>query len=131
MKLTVLSKDQLIPYRWYVGRGRTSNVALYDEENFLTIADKGGQMVVKVESYYEAEEGCFQPFLLVDEGKMIEPFGKLAWDAHYGKTLEFGATEPTEHSQRLRSLLIKLQQTDDQAELAELKKEIAREFYQG
>ena len=101
------------------------------EENFLTIADKGGQMTIKVESYYEAEEGTFQPFLLVDEGKMIEPFGRHAWDAHYGKTLEIGATDRTEHQERLRSLLIKLQATDDQAELAELKKEIAREFYHG
>ena len=88
MKLTIIPKDQLIPLRWYVGRGRTSNVALWDGEIFLTIADKGGQMVVKGEPYYEAESGCFQPFLLVDEGKMIEPFGKSAWDAHYGKTLE-------------------------------------------
>ena len=128
MKLTVLSKDQLIPQRWYVGRGRTSNVALWDGENFLTIADKGGQMVVKVEPYYEAESGCFQPFLLVDEGRMIEPFGNSGWDAHYGKTLEVHATG---HTERLRSLLIKLQETNDQAELAELKKEIAREFYQG
>jgi len=88
MKLTIIPKDQLIPYRWYVGRGRTSNVAFWDGENFLTIAEKLGQMVVKVEPYYEAESSCFQPFLLVDEGKMIEPFGKHAWDAHYGKTLE-------------------------------------------
>ena len=96
MKLTIIPKDQLTPLRWYVGRGRTSNVALWDGEIFLTIADKGGQMVVKGEPYYEAESGCFQPFLLVDEGRMVEPFGKVAWDKHYGTVLEICVTGPAD-----------------------------------
>jgi len=94
MELTIIPREQLIPLRWYVGRGRTSNVALWDGEIFLTIADKGGQMVVKGEPYYEAESGCFQPFLLVDEGRMVEPFGKVAWDKHYGSVLEICVTVP-------------------------------------
>ena len=88
MTHTIIPKEQLIPFRWYVGRGRTANVALWDGAIFLTIAEKGGQMVVKGEPYYEAESGCFQPFLLVDEGKMVEPFGRRGWDAHYGTALE-------------------------------------------
>ena len=87
MKLTVLPKEQLIRGRWYVGRGRNANVALWDGEDFLTIGDEGGEMVVKREPYYEQESGCFQPFLLVEEG-MVEPFGKFGWDAHYGPSLE-------------------------------------------
>ena len=88
MRLTIIPKEQLIPLRWYVGRGRTSNVGRWDGEVFLTIADEGGQMVVKGEPYYEAAFGCLQPFLIVDEGRMVEPFGRIGWDAHYGSTLE-------------------------------------------
>ena len=88
MKLEVLPQEQLIPFRWYVGRGRTSNVALWDGENFLTISEKGGEMVVKGEPYYETDSGCFQPFVLVDEGRMVEPFDKVGWDAYYGSALE-------------------------------------------
>ena len=85
MKLSVLRKDQLVPDRWYVGRGRTSNVALWDGENFLIIGYEGEYPAVKTDPYYEEDSGCFQPFLLVDEGEMIEPFGKSGWDGHYGK----------------------------------------------
>lgn len=88
MKVSVLGKDQLITDRWYVGRGRNGNVACWDGENFLTVSYKFDEPTVKIEPYYEADSGCFQPFLLVDEGQMIEPFGKFGWDAHYGKTLE-------------------------------------------
>ena len=88
MKLTIIPKEQLIPLRWYVGRGRTSNIALWDGNNFLTIADKGGEMVVKTEPYYETEFGCFQPFLLLNEGRIVEPFGEHGWDKHYGTVLE-------------------------------------------
>ena len=59
-----------------------------DGENFLTVGYEGDYPAVKTEPYYEEGSGCFQPFLLVDEGQMIEPFGKSGWDAHYGKTLE-------------------------------------------
>ena len=88
MKLKVLPKEQLIRGRWYVGRGRNANVALWDGEDFLTIADKGREMVVKRAPFYEKESGCFQPFLLVEEGQMVEPFGTSGWDAHYGYSLE-------------------------------------------
>jgi len=152
MKLTVLEKDELAAGRWYVGRGRTSNVALWDGEIFLTIGNDFGA-AIKREPYYEPDGGCFQPFLLLDEdikfespvlpkarlvhwrwylgrgisrgparwnkehfltiaeesgqmvveraqysealpvllvseGRMIKPFGKHGWDAHYGSALE-------------------------------------------
>jgi hypothetical protein len=73
VKLTVLPKESLVPGRWYVGRGRNANVALWDGEIFLTIADKGGEAVIKGEPYYEAAWGCFQPFLVVEEGHLTEP----------------------------------------------------------
>jgi len=96
MKLSVLRKDQLVPDRWYVGRGRTSNVARWDGENFLTVGYEGEYPAVKTEPYYEEGSGCFQPFLLVDEGQMIEPFGKSGWDAHYGKTLELNVPKTSQ-----------------------------------
>ena len=92
MRLTVLRKDQLVPERWYSGRGRNSNVARWDGENFLTIGYEGDYPTVKTEPYYKEDSGCFQPFLLVDEGQMIEPFRRFGWDAHYGKTLEVNAS---------------------------------------
>ena len=90
----------MVANRWYVGRGRNGNVGLWDGENFLTIGEEGGEMVVKGEHYYEAESGCFQPFLLVDEGKMIEPFGKSGWEARYGETLELNEPKASPSSGR-------------------------------
>ena len=66
---TQIPRCQLEIGRWYVGRGRNANVAQWDGKHFLTIAEKCGSMVVKKEGYYEAEYGCFQPFLLIDEGE--------------------------------------------------------------
>jgi hypothetical protein len=88
MKLSPIPKSQLVKDRWYVGRGRNGNVALWDGQEFLTIGFKFDEAVVKREPYYEENSGCFQPFYLVDEGKMIEPFGRSGWDAHYGRSLE-------------------------------------------
>src|SRR5260370_42073661 len=93
MTLTGVSKQSLVPGRWYVGRGRTANVALWDGETFLTIADEGGEAVVKGEPYYEAEWGCFQPFLVVEEGQLTEPavlpqsqLISWRWDLGRGRT---------------------------------------------
>jgi hypothetical protein len=87
-KLKQIPKKELVEKRWYLGRGRNANLGYWDGNHFLTICDKMGQWVVKFEPYYEAESGCFQPFMLIDEGEMIEPFGEDAWNKHYGKTLK-------------------------------------------
>ena len=88
MKLNVIPKSELVEGSWYVGRGRNGNVAMWNGQNFLTIGMKFDNAVVKTEPYYEETTGCFQPFYPVDEGKMMEPFGKHGWDAHYGNALE-------------------------------------------
>lgn len=80
--------EDLIKGQWYLGRGRNSNIGYFDGENFLTICSKMERWVVKKEGYYTEKEGCFQPFYLLDEGEMIEPFGEFSWDKHYGKRLK-------------------------------------------
>src|SRR5262245_14449595 len=85
-----IPKANLIVGKWYAGRGRNGNVGLWDGRCFLTIAEKFGEYVVKQEPYYTEETGCFQPFALVDEGVMVEPFGRAGWEAHYGRRMEFG-----------------------------------------
>jgi hypothetical protein len=86
---TQIPITDLVKGRWYVGRGRNGNVGFWDGERFLVIGMKF-EYVIKYEPYYEEETGCFQPFAMVDEGVMVEPFGKTDWDLHYGRRLEFG-----------------------------------------
>ncbi len=96
-KLTQIPKDKLIEGRWYVGRGRNANVARWtrmgntDRFTFLTVGMTFRQGVVKDEGYYETErqEGCFQPFALIEEGEVAESVGPTdkGWDKHYAKTL--------------------------------------------
>ncbi len=90
-----LSLAEIIPFEhlkvdtWYVGRGRNGNVGLWDGRFFLVIGEKFGQSVIKQEPCYTDESGCFQPFLAIYEGRMIEPFGRSGWDAHYGRKIMF------------------------------------------
>ena len=86
MKHKIISKNKLIKYRWYVGRGRNNNVGYWDGNRFLTLSRKFGQWDIKDEPYYTKTGGCFQPFLLIDEGEVL-PFGNSGWDLHYGKVL--------------------------------------------
>ena len=87
-KLKQIPKNKLIKERYYLGRGRNNNIGYWDGENFLTIDFKSKNYSrIKVEGYYEKEYGCFQPFFLIPEGNMIEPFGTVGWNKHYGKTL--------------------------------------------
>lgn len=86
-KLNQLPKIELIKGTWYFGRGRNSNIGYWDGKCFLTIGFEFNEPVIKVEKYYGKYKGCFQPFLKIDEGKIIEPFGKEGWNKHYGKTL--------------------------------------------
>lgn len=73
--------------KWYVGRGRNGNVGLWNGVYFLVIAEKNNEYVIKHEPYYSDVSGCFQPFVLVDEGVMVESFGKIGWDKHYGRRM--------------------------------------------
>ncbi|WP_298236630.1 hypothetical protein [uncultured Azohydromonas sp.] len=89
VQVVQIAQDLLVAGKWYVGRGRNGNVGLWDGECFLVIGEKLGEHVIKREPYYMENQGCFQPFLQIDEGCMSEPFGKAGWDAHYGRTMEF------------------------------------------
>ena len=85
MKYKQIPKSKLIKYRWYLGRGRNNNIGFWDGTDFLTVGYKGF-WDIQGEPYYTKKAGCFQPFLLIDEGKIIS-FGKSGWDSHYGKEL--------------------------------------------
>lgn len=87
--LDVIPLEHLKVDTWYVGRGRNGNVGLWNGRFFLVIGEKREQSVIKKEPYYTDESGCFQPFLAINEGRMVEPFGRLAWDAHYGRKMAF------------------------------------------
>lgn len=87
--------DELEVGRWYVGRGRNANVGLWNGECFLVIGSCGkpvswkprkwvNEPCIKQEPYFTAEGGCFQPFLLIDEGVASEPIEEC-----YAKTLTF------------------------------------------
>lgn len=85
-KLRQISKNDLVKGKWYLGRGRNSNLGYWNGKNFLVIGFKFNEPRIKQEGYYEENAGCFQPFLIIDEGK-IEPFGKAGWENRYGKSL--------------------------------------------
>lgn len=96
MKLTKIPQDKLIEGRWYLGRGRNSNVAIWTGTTFLTVGFTFRQGVVKDEGYYAETQGCFQPFMLIDEGYTLEALDGTSggmkglgkgWDAHYAKSL--------------------------------------------
>lgn len=64
---------------WYVGRGRNSNVGLWNGEDFLVIGRCShpesweprkwiSNPCIKVEPYYTKTDGCFQPLSVIDEG---------------------------------------------------------------
>lgn len=94
--LSQIPESELIEGRWYVGRGRNANVALWTRIGkppggrltFVTVGSTFHQPVIKDEGYYGPEAGCFQPFALVEEGLVSEPVGdKPGWDQHYAKKL--------------------------------------------
>lgn len=82
-----LRRDELVPGRWYVGRGRNGNMGLWDGELFLVLARIGAKVGpgphdwetrwgVKMEPYFEPGTGCFQPFKAVDMGSVSLPLGE-------------------------------------------------------
>jgi hypothetical protein len=93
-----LRRDELTAGCWYVGRGRNSNMGLWNGDEFLVLAKVGVKVGpgprdwetrwgVKVEPYFELGGGCFQPFKMVDMGAVSIPHGerdyalKMAFDA--------------------------------------------------
>jgi hypothetical protein len=88
-----ISQNELQVGRWYVGRGRNANIGLWNGDCFLVIGLCGtpvsweprkweNKPCIKQEPYFTTEEGCFQPFLLVDEGVAGEKI-----ETRYAKTL--------------------------------------------
>ena len=86
--LKPILKKKLIKDRWYLGRGRNNNVGYWNGEYFITLGKKFNHPNIKYEPYANKKLGCFQPFYLLDEGEIIEPFGEIGWDKHYGKKLK-------------------------------------------
>ncbi len=95
-----IARERLVVGRHYVGRGRNGNVGLWDGESFLVVGQKGQFRVVKLEGYYGLEDGCFQPFREIDEGRVAESLGSVGWEAHYARVLEFDDKLPTPEGQR-------------------------------
>ena len=89
MRLKQLSEDELIDGRFYLGRGRNGNIGQWSEKFkcFLVPSMKFDMTVVKHEGYYGPDEGCFQPFMLIDEGQIEDFEGR---GRRYGKTLVIG-----------------------------------------
>ena len=86
--------------KWYIGRGRNCNIGQWNGDSFNVITEcmlYNGNVAtvqetrpdIKFEPYYTEDEGCFQPFMMIDEGEMIKPFGSKGWDAHYGQEMVF------------------------------------------
>lgn len=106
-----IPEAELIEGRWYVGRGRNANVALWcrigkppgGRLTFLTIGFTFHSPVVKDEGYWMDEReigqsghkklisyGCFQPFMLIDEGSVVQAVGtEPGWDSHYAVEMKF------------------------------------------
>jgi hypothetical protein len=80
---------RLIRGRSYVGRGVNGNVGRWDGQHFLIVAESRDRYVIKNEGYYSEAWGCFQPFLLIEEGRMVEPFGGVDTDPPYGRRMMF------------------------------------------
>ena len=93
-KTIQIPREELVPGRYYVGRGRHANVGRWTGHYFLTIGEKLGRDVVKKEPYYTPETGCFQPFLPLDEGWTLAPVGTSGWDKFYAGALEFQREKP-------------------------------------
>lgn len=107
-----IPQKDLIEGRWYVGRGRNANVALWSRIGkgansrltFMTVGFTFHSPVVKDEGYWLDERevaqtedkklisyGCFQPFKLIDEGTVAESVGtEPGWDMHYAREMSFG-----------------------------------------
>ena len=68
MDLKQIPIEYLINGRYYLGRGRNGNIGIWNEKysSFLVPSWKFSFLVEKYEGYYLPNDGCFQPFLLID-----------------------------------------------------------------
>lgn len=62
----MIKKEELVPSRWYNGKGRNSNVGLWDGKVFLTIGYKFKYETIYHEGHWD-EGGCFAPFEEINE----------------------------------------------------------------
>lgn len=95
--VTQIPLENLEINAWYLGRGRNSNIGKWDGQYFIVIADctrwegsvknESTYASVKYEPYFTLEEGCFQPFLKIDEGRIVEPIS--CDELNYAKKMQF------------------------------------------
>ena len=94
-----ITRDVLMVGRWYVGRGRNANIGMWDGEDFLVLTEIGQKVGsgprdwakawgVKREPYFELDQGCFQPFKIVDMGAVSVPLG----ERDYALEMSFGCS---------------------------------------
>lgn len=92
-----IPRSELLVNHWYAGKGRNADIGLWNGEDFLVLTQIGVKMGpgrrdwdkhwgVKVEPYFEAESGCFQPFKLVEMGTIATA---LHDEREYAKTMLF------------------------------------------
>lgn len=79
--------EQLLTYRYYLGRGRNGNVGRWDGSVFLVVGSSHNEWVVKREFYFTREEGSFQPFVLLDEGEVLGRYQEGKYAEPYGEQL--------------------------------------------
>ncbi len=95
---------RLIRGRSYVGRGVNGNVGRWDGQHFLVVAESCECHVIKHEGYYSGAWGCFQPFLLIDEGRMVEQFDGVDTDPPYACRMKFEPGGPRNQTQDRQAL---------------------------
>ncbi|MFG5779071.1 hypothetical protein ACFIQF_18555 [Comamonas sp. J-3] len=93
--LTQIPRKKLVKGAWYLGKGRNGDIGMWDGEDFLVIGQNSypveprkwvNQWAIKREPYFEAEDGCFQPFKRVPMGQIVEPHADAL---SYAETMGF------------------------------------------
>lgn len=85
-----IPRTQMRRWCWYAGRGRNGNVGLWNGEEFLVMTATL-RPSVKQEPYFDADGGCFQPFLRIDEGLVRQPFVEQGMETPYAVEMAYGA----------------------------------------
>lgn len=84
-----IPRHQLRRWSWYAGRGRNGNVGLWNGEEFLVVTATL-RPSIKQEPYFDADGGCFQPFLRIDEGVVRQPFVEQGMETPYAVDVAYG-----------------------------------------